>query len=138
MDEEGHFLVHGEPVTHARTLEVLWGSLALRPDGTWQVSVGRESAEVSVAETPWAVRAVVPVGEGLDLLVSGGSREALDPGTLRVGRDGVLRCTLASGQAARFTRAAHIALGSRLEEDDSVPSGFRLRLCGRSWPVGSE
>jgi len=138
IDDEGHFLVHGEPVTHARTLEVLWSSLARRADGTWQVSVGRESADVAIAATPWVVRGVLPSASGLSLFLSDGSSEPLDPATIRVGKDGVLRCTLRSGHPARFGRAAQIALGERLEEDGSAPSGFRLEISGRAWPLGSE
>jgi len=138
IDEEGRFLVHGEPVTHGRTLEVLWRSLVRLPDGDWQVSVGGESAFVRVGETPWAVRSAVAVPGGITLWLSDGSREPLDPRTLRVGRDGVLRCTLASGEPARFTRAAQLAVGERLEEDPASPSGFRLALGGGSHPVGAE
>jgi len=138
IDEEGRLLVHGEPVTHARTLEVLWRSLERLPDGSWQVRVGAESAAVAVSETPWAVRSAVPDGGGFTLWLPDGSREPLDPGSLRLGRDGVLRCTLANGCRARFTRAAQLSLGAQLEEDASAPAGFRLKLGGQSFPLGSE
>ncbi len=136
IDEEGRFLVEGEPVTHERTLEVLWRSLERLPDGTWQVRVGREVAQVEVAETPFAVRAVLPEGGSLALRLASGASEPLDPSTLRVGGDGVLRCTLSGGRPARLTRAAQLALGALLEEDPAAPSGFRLALGGASWPVG--
>ena len=136
IDEEGRFLVHGDPITHERTLEVLWRSLERVPDGTWQVRVGREVAAVAVAETPFAVRGVLEAGGTLVLRVSGGAEEPLDPSTLRVGPDGVLRCALRDGRPARFTRAAQLAVGALLEEDASVPSGFRIALGGSCWPVG--
>jgi hypothetical protein len=143
IDDEGRFLVHGEPVTHERTLEVLWRGLAPGPDGGWQVRVGRESAPVSVPGTPFVVVAVSEEAEGraaltLSLSLAGGAHEPLLPGTLRVGKDGVLRVTLASGHAARFSRSAQIALGMRLAEDPSAPGGFRLPLGGKDWPLGAE
>jgi hypothetical protein len=138
IDDEGRFLVHGEPVTHSRTLEVLWRSLARLPDGTWQVRVGRESALVAVGETPYAVRGAAAGPDGVSLWLSDGTREELRPATLRVGQDGVLRCTLGNGCAARFTRAAQLAVGERLEEDPSAPAGFRLKLGAGSWPIGAE
>jgi hypothetical protein len=138
VDDEGRFLVHGEPVTHARTLEVLWQGLSRRADGRWQVTVGREVALVDVAETAWLVRAVAEEQGRMELLLVGGGRAPLDPSTLRVGRDGVLRATLPTGDPARFTRAAQVALGVRLAEDPAAPGGFRLDLGGRSFPIGRE
>jgi len=138
IDDEGRFLVHGEPVTHERTLEVLWRGISPAPGGGWQVRVGRESAPVAVEGTPFVVVAVVDVDGRVMLQLAGGGREPLSPGTLRVGGDGVLRATLASGHAARLSRTAQIALGMQLSEDPSAPGGFRLSLGGRDWPIGVE
>ena len=138
IDDEGRFLVNGEPVTHERTLDVLWRGLGPGPDGGWQVRVGRESAPVSVPGTPYVVVAVSEDGGRATLSLAGGVREPLLPETLRVGRDGVLRATLSSGHAARFSRSAQIALGMRLAEDPSAPGGFRLPLGGKDWPLGAE
>ena len=138
IDDEGRFCVHGERIAHARTLEVLWASLARRADGRYLVHVGRESAIVDVPFAPYAVRGLVPGPVGLDVLLSDGSREPLRPRTLRVGRDGVLRCTVKEEEPARFTRDAQVALGLRMEEDRGAPGGFRLFLGAESWPVGAE
>ncbi len=141
IDDEGRFLVNGEPVTHERTLEVLWRGLAPAAGGGWQVRIGRESAPVSVPGTPFVVTAVSEepdVAATLTLTLAGGVREPLQPATLRVGQDGVLRATLSSGHAARFSRSAQIALGMRLAEDPSAPGGFRLSLSGKDWPLGAE
>jgi hypothetical protein len=138
IDDEGRFLVAGEPVTHARTLEVLWQGLSRRPDGRWQVRIGRELALVEVRETAWLVRAVEEREGRLEALLVGGGCAPLDPATLRVGPDGVLRVTLPTGDPARFTRAAQVALGLQLAEDPSAPGGFRLDVGGRSFPLGRE
>ncbi len=137
IDDEGRLLHRGEPITHARTLEVLWRSLAPAPGGRWLVRIGRESAYVEVAETPWVVRGVDP-GDAAALpllLISDGSREPLDPATLRVGADGVLRCDLSGDRPARFGRAAQLALGLTLDEDPPGSGSFALLACGRRWPV---
>ena len=138
IDDEGRFLVHGEPVTHERTLEVLWRGLEPAVGGGWLVRVGRESAPVAVDGTPYVVLGISEGPGAVDLLLAGGSREPLAPETLRVGRDGLLRATLASGHAARFCRSAQIALGMLLSEDPSAPGGFRLSRLGKSWPLGAE
>jgi hypothetical protein len=136
IDDEGRFLHHGEPITHARTLEVLWSSLERTADGRWLVRIGRESGYVAVAETPWVVRSVEGVGgEAPTLVLSDGSREPLDPATLREGRDGVLRCELGGGRAARFGRAAQVALAGALDEIPPDSGAFFLAAGGRRWPI---
>lgn len=138
IDGEGRFLHQGEPITHARTLERLWGSLAPAPGGRWQVTIGRESAYVDVDETPWAIRGVRLEGtppRAVTLLLAGGREAPLRPESLCLGGDGVLRCTLPEGPA-RFTRAGHLALGNQLEEDPPGSGRYALRLGGRLHPVG--
>ncbi len=153
IDAEGRFLHRGEPITHARTLAVLWGSLARTAEGRWQVAIGRESAFVAVEETPWAVRGVRVEGapERITLLLCGGREAPLAPDTLRLGEDGVLRCDLGPGPAegqsghagrdraavtARFTRAGQVALGSLLAEDPPGSGRYVLPLAGARHPVG--
>ncbi len=137
IDEEGRFLHRGEPIRHARTLEVLWRSLERVPDGRWLVRIGRESGYVEVGETPFVVRGVGGLEEGERpwLLLADGTREPLDPATVRVGADGVLRCAVKGGEPARFSRAAHLALGSALDEEPAGSGRFVLALAGKRWPV---
>ncbi len=137
IDDEGRFLHRGEPITHRRTLEALWRSLERVPDGRYLVRIGRESAYVAVCETPWVVVAVLE-REGDEapwLLLSDGSREALDPATIAVGGDGILRCTVKGGYRARFGRAAQVALGLSLEEGPPGSGGLVLTVRGARWPV---
>lgn len=134
IDLEGRLLHRGEPVTHARTLEVLWRSLERQPDGRYLVRVGRESAYVRIEDAPYAVRGLA----GDVLFLSDGSTEPLRPETLAVDREGVLHCTVKGGHRARFTRAAQVGLGLELVEDPAAPGGFALVRNGRSWPVGRE
>ncbi len=138
IDLEGRSLHRGEPITHARTLEVLWRSLERQPDGRYLVRIGRESGYVRLEDAPYAVRAVRFAGSGARLLLSDGSEEPLSPRTLSVGRDGALHCTVKGDHRARFTRAAQVALGLRLEEDPSAPAGYALPLGGRRWPLSAE
>lgn len=138
IDAEGRFLHRGEPITHARTLEVLWRSLERAPDGRYRVHIGRESAYVEIAGAPYAVLGVLDAAPGTPppLLLSDGSREPLDPATLSLGEDGVLRCSVKGGaHAARFSRAAQVALGLALEEDPPGSGRFHLRVGRSRWPV---
>ena len=139
IDEEGRFLHRGEPIFHARTLEVLWRSLHRTSDGRWAVRVGREVAYVDVGETPYAVRAIAQAeraGDGAPwLLLTDGTRERLAPETLAIGADGVLRCSVKGGQRARFTRAGQVALGALVDEDPPGSERFVITLSGRRWPI---
>jgi hypothetical protein len=137
IDADGRFLHRGDPITHARTLEVLWSSLTRGPDGRYLVRIGRESAYVDLADAPYAVRGVVedPNGGTPALLLSDGSREPLDPATLHVGADGVLRCSVKGGHAARFGRSAQVTLGLALEESPAGSGRFALVLGGARFPI---
>ncbi len=135
IDAEGRFLHRGEPIAHARTLEVLWRSLERVPDGRYLVRIGRESAYVDLEDAPYAVRGVLPDADPPVLLLSDGAREPLDPATLAVGADGVLRCRVHGDHRARFTRPAQIALGLLLDEDPPGSGRLHLAACGARWPV---
>ncbi|WP_243338101.1 LptF/LptG permease family protein [Anaeromyxobacter soli] len=140
IDDEGRFLHLGEPITHARTLDVLWRSLARAPDGRWLVRVGRESAYVAVKETPYTVRGVLqerPDGAPV-LLLSDGTREPLDPATLRLGEDGVLRCAVKGGERARFTRAGQVTLGFAIDEDPPGTGRYAITIGGTRWPIRAD
>ena len=136
IDGEGRFLHRGEPITHARTLAVLWASLEPTADGRWLVRIGRESGYVSVEIAPWVVRGVLDGPDGAPwLLLSDGTREPLDPRTLSIDADGVLRCEVKAGRPASFSRAAQIALGLALEERPLGSGRYELTLGGVRHPV---
>src|SRR6266702_3593670 len=80
IDLEGRLCHLGQPITHARTLEVLWGSLARQPDGRYLVTVGRESGYVRLADAPFGVRGVTRDGERLLVHLGDGSVEPVDLG----------------------------------------------------------
>ena len=139
IDAEGRFLHRGEPITHARTLEVLWGSLQAVEGGRWQVQLGRERGDVAVDETPWLVRGLRAAGDppnALTLLLCGGREAPLDAATLHAGADGILRCRLPDGAPARFTRAGQAALGEHLQEDPAAPGRAALVVGGRRHLIG--
>ena len=138
IDLEGRLCHLGQPITHARTLEALWGSLARQPDGRYLVRVGRESGYVHLADAPYGVRGVTPDGERLLVHLGDGSVEPLDPSTLTVDGEGVLHCRVKGGQRARFGRSAQVELGLALEEDPPGAGRFALHLGGRTFPVASE
>lgn len=139
IDLEGRLCHQGEPITHARTLEVLWRSLERRADGRYLVHVGRESGYVRIVDAPYGVRGVTFEGHGPVLHLTDGTVEVVDPATLSVDREGVLHCRVKGGaHRARFTRSAQVDLGLVLEEDAGAPAGFSLRLAGEVHRIAVE
>ncbi|OFX22999.1 MAG: hypothetical protein A2V77_13915 [Anaeromyxobacter sp. RBG_16_69_14] len=139
IDMEGRLCCRGDPITHARTLEVLWGSLSRRQDGRYLVQIGRESGYVRLEDAPYGVRGVTLERGWPALHLSDRSVEALDPATLTLDTEGVLHCLVKGGEhRARYTRSAQINLGLLLEEDPGAAGGFVLRLGGHAFRVGSE
>lgn len=138
IDLEGRLCHRGEPITHARTLEVLWRSLERRPDGRYLVRVGRESGYVHLEDAPYAVRGVALEATPPRLHLNDGAVEPLDPTTLSLDAAGVLHCVVKGGHRARFTRSAQVDLGLALEEDPAAPDRFVLRLGDRAYPVAAE
>ena len=139
IDLEGRLCHRGEPITHARTLEVLWRSLERRADGRYLVRVGRESGYVRVEDAPFGVRGVTTPERDPVLHLTDGTTEPLDPTTLTVDGEGVLHCRVKGGaHRARFTRSAQVDLGLVLEEDASAPGRFVLRCHGHPHPVATE
>src|SRR5512138_2336064 len=94
IDLEGRLCHRGEPITHERTLEVLWGSLERRPDGRYLVRVGRESGYVHLEDAPYGVRGVTFEAQRAFLHLTDRSVEPLDATTLRLDGDGVLHCSV--------------------------------------------
>jgi uncharacterized protein len=138
IDLEGRLCHRGEPITHARTLQVLWGSLERQPDGRYLVRVGRESGYVRLDDAPYGVRGVTFEGSPPTLHLSDGRNEPLDPSTLSVDAEGVLHCRVGGGHRARFGRAAQVDLGLLLEEDPAEAGRFLLRLAAGEHAVGRE
>ena len=128
IDLDGRLCHRGEPITHDRTLAVLWSSLERQPDGRYLVRVGRESGYVQVADAPYGVRGVTIEPDRVLLHLSDRSVEGLDPATLSIDREGVLHCTVKGSHRARFTRSAQVELGLALEEDPAAPGSFVLRV----------
>jgi hypothetical protein len=139
IDLEGRFLHRGEPITHARTLEVLWGSLERNAQGRYQIRVGREVGYVALEDDPYGVRGVTFEGDAPEVHLTDGTVERLDPATLTLDRGGVLHCRVKGGaHRARFSRAAQVALGLALSDDPLAPGRYRLQLGDASYQVRPE
>jgi hypothetical protein len=128
LRRDGSFWHEGVRVTHPRLREafragVRWADA----ERVFVVQLGRFRGWLDVEDTAFFVDAYdAATGE---LAISDRSREPLAAETLRADPDGVLRCRLAEGFAARFTRAAQAELLAAVEiaaDGVCVRAGQRL------------
>ncbi len=134
---DGSWSHEGVPILHPRLRAAFDRSVRWLPgERKYVVQLGRFRGQIDVEEAAFFVRAVdLDAGE---VALSDGSRERLDPETLRLSTlDGALLCRVAreatpEGVPARFTRSAQAELLLAVEEGDEGPAlplaGTRVAL----------
>jgi uncharacterized protein len=113
---DGCWYADGQPIVNRRIAELFARSVHRGDDGTYWLRIGDERAPIAVDDTPYVVIAVGndPHGE-IWIELNDGSRETLDPGTLRVGADDVLYCRVKGGsEMARVLRPAYYQLAEHI------------------------
>src|SRR3954471_8965451 len=136
VDREGRFIHEGAEVTHEGLKRALfrWLDRLPPPDGRYVLRLDerRFTYLESVADTPLVARAArVDAAGEVQLALSDGSEEPLDPGTLTVDDAGVLRAWVRGGRLeARLATSAAAVLRDALREGDGAAL---LRLAGRSY-----
>lgn len=139
LDGDCRWTHRGEAITHERTVAALNAGLSVRADGEVIVRIGSHWAYVQVEDTPYVVRNVRVVGDpslptAVELLLSDGTRELLDPASLRL-RGESAACRVKGGAEARLSRAAWHNLLPLLVPPDDPAGPVLLRLSGGDHPV---
>lgn len=141
IDREGRWLHEGVEITHERTVALFFRSLKRDPSGRYYIEVGPEQATVIVEDTPYVIRRVEEskssdgVIEGFTVFLNDSTSEPLDMGSLEVGPDEVLYCSVKGGAfRARFLRAPYYHLAGHIEEDAGT-GGYCLRVGDRGYPI---
>jgi hypothetical protein len=136
IDREGRFIHEGEEVRHDGLRAALFRWLDRLEDGRYVLRLDAQRyAYVDVDDTPLVARSARADGGGVLLGLSDGSEEALDPGTLTVDGEGVLRCWVRGGRLeARLATSAAATLAEEMitEEEEGRPV---LVLGGRRHPL---
>ena len=118
-DAQGRWFNGPDPITHPNLVQSFDAWLTLAPDGRFCLSNDINWAYVSIEGPAHFVRGVRVLDGQVELQLSSGKRELLDPGSLRQGPDGALYCDVAGGTlTARFDNAASAGLSSLLGEDE--------------------
>jgi uncharacterized protein len=135
LDAEGRFWHAGELVHHPGMQAAFATWIRRHPDdGRYVLCNGYDWSYFSVDDVPYLVRGVRSVPVGLELALSDGSTELLDPVSLRRGARDALYCRVKGGQfAARFIPGAQTALLPHLVEG---PQGAPLlEINGTLFPI---
>jgi uncharacterized protein len=137
LDGEGRFWHASELVRHPGMQAAFATWIRRHPDdGRYVLCNGYDWTYFSVDDVPYFVRGVRSLPEGLELQLSDGTAELLDPGSLRLGPRDALYCQVKAGSyAARFSPGAQTALLPYLIEG---PSGEpQLEIRGRRFPISA-
>ena len=134
IDRDGLWYHEDAEVTHEGILASLRDGLLRDADGHY-LQIGPVRVPVEVDDAPLVVVRVEADGEGLAVILNDGSREALQPETLRLGSGEVPYATVKEGRfQGRFSRAAAYQLLQRLE-DDPESGRAALVLGPRRWII---
>ena len=137
IDREGQFIHEGEPVRHEGLRQALFRWLDRldrdqrddnrdqRDDPRYVLRLDeRRFAYIDVDDTPLVVRALRLTPDGaVALQLSDGAEEQLDPATLTIDAEGVLRCWVRGGRIeARLATSAAAVLADRITETSQGPA----------------
>jgi hypothetical protein len=131
IDREGQLIHEGEVFRHEGLRRALFRWLDRLDDGRYVLRLDAQRfAYLDVDDTPLVVRALRVDGAVVTLQLSDGSEEALDPTTLTVDDQGLLRCWVRGGRIeARLATSATAVLAERISETPQGPA-----LAGASGP----
>jgi hypothetical protein len=145
IDKDGQWSYRGMEMTRRDIVGLFYRHLKRDESGGYCIEIGPQRCGVEVEDTAyvvWAVHWVESTGtadEGAWLLLSDDSLEPLDPGTLRIGVDGVPYCRVKNRSfVARFSRSGYYQLAERIQHDSLrdayfiVLQGTRHYLAGHS------
>ena len=136
IDRDGGWLHEGEEVSHEGILASLRQGLQVDAAGHF-LQIGPVRVPVEIEDAPFAVIRFEADGNGFAVWLNDGSREALDPGSLRLREGDVPYCRVKDGRfEARFSRAAAWQL---LQHVAAQPEGGppTLTVGGRCYALGA-
>jgi uncharacterized protein len=124
VDREGELIHEGEPIRHEGLRRALFRWLDRLDDGRYILRLDeRRFAYLDVADTPLVVRALRLDGDAVQLQLSDGADEALDPRTLTIDEQGILRCWVRGRRLeARLATSAATAVADRIIETAQGPA----------------
>jgi len=139
IDKEGHWHHDGSEMIRRDFIRLFYENMEMDPQGRYVINWGGKRCYVDVEDTAFVVRNVAYQDTAVDtdariiLFLSDDSQEDLVPGTLHVGKNNVMYCSVKSAAfPARFNRAAYYTLAAHIEEENNA---FYLPLNGKKHKI---
>lgn len=119
LDAEGRFFHDGARVEHPALEAALHSWISRHPDdGRYILTNGYDWTYFQVDDAPYVVRSLRIEEDRIELVLSDGTAEPLDPATLRTGQGDALYAKVKEGAFdAKFSRHAQNDLAPALAED---------------------
>lgn len=132
LDASGRFHHEGEPVQHRGLARAFASWIARHPDdGRFILTNQYDWCYFTVEDAPFFVTGVRASAVPVALSLFDGSEEALDPASLRLDDEGILRTRVKGGAfEARFRRSAQLAMEPLLADD-----GLAVVIAGTRYPL---
>ncbi|MFP3928742.1 MAG: hypothetical protein ACLFUP_07545 [Desulfobacteraceae bacterium] len=139
VDKEGRMWHLGAEMTNEGINRLLMGQVELDSLGRYIITLGGERCVVEVEDTFFVITrfdlfpAEGDAPEGAFVHLNDGSREELDPATLRLGPENVLYATVKGGRfPARFLRKSYYQLAGHIIERNGK---YVLAYRGQDYPI---
>jgi hypothetical protein len=123
---------------------ILYFSDHLRRDsvGNYYIETESEQCPIRVDDVPYVVRTISLASSGtngepivVQMDLSDGSSETLEPETLTIGNRNIIYCDVKKGRhEARFSRQAYYQLAEHIEQDPGRDL-YRLKIGKKSYPL---
>jgi hypothetical protein len=135
LDRHGRFFHDGEPFEHKGLAGGFHKWISRHPDnGRFILSNGYDWTYFEVEDTAFFVTALHIDGNTVTVTLSDGTTEPLDPTTVSIDGDDVLRVAVKGGSyEARFQRSAQLAIAGVLCDDEPLA----LMIAGERHPIKS-
>jgi len=139
IDGQGQWWYEGNKIVHPKVLALFKSSLTIdEATGELFIDYKGKRAPVKVEKTPFFIHDII-VEKGADgelveivLELDDGTRETLDPESLRLDDSGALQVQVKNGRfAARCLQTAHFRLAELFSEDGYA--SFSLMIGGKSY-----
>ena len=143
LDSQGVWY-HGEDLINSKVADLFSRSIHIFADGSYGVSFGRKPQKIETVDTAFFVRRLECFTEGegvntylerVELYLSDGTHELLDPSTLMQSVDNGFYCRLERGEflvPCKFLPRHYHALGEWFSLESGL--GF-LCMANKQWPI---
>ncbi len=131
IDKEGIWHYKGNEMFRKDIVKLFYQNLKRDESGSYYIELENDLASLEVEDTAYVVTAVYKFGsraegnERFSVLLNDETLEELDCGSLRIGDQNILYCTVkADGHDARFLRASYYQIAEFIDYDDARESYF--------------